>query len=294
MANFFERLLPIWWWRPVTARAEQAGADAGLKPITVVTGGSDGIGLAIAKRFAAAGHVLLLVGRRPEQLTAAAAEIRALGTEVHVLALDITAADATRQLDAALSKAGGFADILVNAAGMGLSGPFGDHTREEIAALVDLNVRALTLWTHHVLPGMRRRRRGGVINLASLGGYVPGPWQAAYYASKAYVLSLSEALAAELVQEGIRVCAVAPGPVNTQFHERMDAETAAYRWLVPPLHADTVAWWTYRGFTLGLRVIVPGSINSVMSLFLKLTPHRISIPIVGLLLKPKGRETRDA
>jgi short-subunit dehydrogenase len=225
-------------------------------------------------------------------LTTVAAELRKVsGAEVHILALDITASGAPAEIDAALARAGGYAHILVNNAGIGLSGAFAEQTREEIERLLDLNIKALTMLTHHVLPGMRQRHTGGVINLASLGGYAPGPWQAAYYASKAYVLSFSEALAAEVAADGVRVCAVAPGPVNTQFHARMQAETAWYRRLLPPLKPETVAWWADRGFVLGARVIVPGLINMLIGLALRLVPHRILVPIVGWLLRPGMRET---
>jgi uncharacterized protein len=264
---------------------------AALKPITIVTGGSDGIGRAIARGFARQQHSLLLIARGEERLTAAAAELRTdLGADVHVLALDITSADAPAEIDAALARAGGYAHILVNNAGIGLSGAFAEHARQEVERLLDLNIKALTVLTHHVLPGMRQRHAGGVINLASLGGYVPGPWQAAYYASKAYVLSFSEAVAAEVAADGVRVCAVAPGPVNTLFHERMGAETAWYRRLLPPLEPATVSWWAERGFSLGARVIVPGLINMLMALALRVVPHRILVPITGWLLRPGMRE----
>ena len=118
--------------------------------------------------------------------------------------------------------------------------------------LLDLNVRALTALTRHFLDGMRVRGRGGILNVASLGGYTPGPYQAAYYASKAYVLSLTEAMAAETAGEGVRVCALAPGPVDTGFHARMGAEGAFYRYLLPPASAEAVARAGYRGFALGL------------------------------------------
>ena len=110
-----------------------------------------------------------------------------------------------------------------------MAGRFDEQSPEALAQLVDLNVRALTALTRHFLAGMRVRGRGGILNLASLGGYAPGPNQAAYYASKAYVLSLQEAVAAETAGEGVRVCALAPGPVNTRFHARMGAEGALYR-----------------------------------------------------------------
>ena len=117
---------------------------------------------------------------------------------------------------------------------MGLAGPFHDQAPDAIAQLLDLNVRALTALTRHFLAGMRVRGRGGILNLASLGAYAPGPNQAVYYASKAYVLSFSEAIASETAGEGVRITAVAPGPVNTRFHARMGAEHALYRYLVAP------------------------------------------------------------
>ena len=152
-----------------------------------------------------------------------------------MLPLDVTLPDAVAKIEAALASHGAYADVLVNNAGIGLSGPFHAHAAADVLRLVDLNVRALTHLTHHFLPGMRVRGRGGILNLASIGGYAPGPNQAAYYASKAYVLSLTEAIAAETAGEGVRVCALAPGPVNTRFHETAWArENAFYRSFVPP------------------------------------------------------------
>lgn len=276
----------------MTTTRDPAAAATALKPVTIVTGGSDGIGRAMARRFAGQAHSLLLIARGEERLAAAAAELRTeFGADVHILPLDITSRDAPGEIDTALARMGGYANILVNNAGIGLSGAFVDQGRDDIERLLALNIKALTVLTHHVLPGMRQRHAGGVINLASLGGYAPGPWQAIYYASKAYVLSFSEAVAAEVAMDGVRVCAVAPGPVNTQFHARMQAETAWYRRLLPPLEPETVAWWADRGFVLGARVIVPGLINMLIGLALRLVPHRILVPIVGWLLRPGTRET---
>jgi short-subunit dehydrogenase len=139
----------------------------------------------------------------------------------------------------------------------------------------------------HYLPGMRLRGRGGLLNLASLGGYTPGPYQAAYYASKAYVISLTEAIAAETAGEGVRACALAPGPVDTAWHERAGAETALYRSLVPPASAASVARAGYLGYLLGLRVVVPGLLNPFLALALKLLPHRLMVPFIAWLLKPR-------
>lgn len=275
-----------WWRRDPAALA----AFEGLRPVTIVTGGSEGIGFELARRFASAGNDVMLVARRLAPLEQAAAEIRAESkADVSVLSLDVTAPDAVAQIEAALASHGAYADVLVNNAGIGLAGPFHAHAAADVLRLVDLNVRALTLLTHHFLPGMRVRGRGGILNLASIGGFAPGPNQAAYYASKAYVLSLTEAIAAETAGEGVRVCALAPGPVNTRWHEKAGAQSAFYRSFVPPASARSVAWAGYLGFVLGLRVTIPGLVNPFMALAMRIMPHRIVIPIIGVLLRPRGK-----
>jgi short-subunit dehydrogenase len=289
-----QSLLQLWrrrWWR----RDRQAlAAFAGLEPMVVVTGGSEGIGYALARRFAAAGNDVVLVARRPDVLTQAADRIRAdFNVEAVAVPADVTKPDAIPAIEAALAAHGAYADVLVNSAGMGLAGTFHDQPPEAIAQLLDLNVRALTSLSRHFLAGMRVRGRGGILNLASLGGYAPGPNQAVYYASKAYVLSFSEAVAAETAGEGVRVCALAPGPVNTRFHARMGAEHALYRYLVAPSSPEGVARAGYVGFALGLRVVVPGLLNPFLALAMRILPHRIVIPIVGLLLKQRGRSASN-
>jgi hypothetical protein len=114
-----------------------------------------------------------------------------------------------------------------------------------------------------------------------------------YYASKAYVLSFSEAIAAETAGEGVRITAVAPGPVDTRFHAKMGAEQSMYRYLVPPSSPQGIARAAYRGFTLGMRVVVPGFLNPFLALAMRILPHRIVIPIVGLLLKQRGSSAGD-
>jgi len=259
--------------------------------MVVVTGGSEGIGYELARRFAAAGHDVMLVARRAEPLERAAADIRAeFEVEAVAVPADVTAPDAIATIDRALAVHGAYADVLVNSAGIGLAGPFHSHAPEDVMRLVDLNIRALTALTRHFLEGMRARGRGGILNLASLGGYTPGPYQAAYYASKAYVISLTEAIAAETAGEGVRLTALAPGPVATRFHERMGSETAFYRAFVLPASARAVARAGYLGYLMGLRVVVPGLINPFLALALRIIPHRIMLPVIGWLLKP--RETR--
>ena len=292
---WFATLMQPWRRRRWRADPVALAAYAGLRPFTVVTGGSEGIGLALARRFARAGNDLLLVARRPEPLLAAAERIRAESqVEVATAAIDITAPGAIAALEAALAARRGYADVLVNSAGIGLAGRFSEQSPDALAQLVDVNVRALTVLSRHFLTGMRVRGRGGILNLTSLGGYAPGPNQAAYYASKAYVLSLSEAVAAETAGEGVRVCALAPGPVDTRFHARMGAQGALYRVLVPPASAEVVARAGYLGFALGWRVTIPGLINPFLALAMRVMPHRLVIPIVGWLLQPRGQNLTNA
>ncbi len=259
----------------------------GLTPMVVVTGGSDGIGRALAARFVEAGADVLIVARDASRLEATAAAILRAGMRVATLALDISAADAAERIDAHLGLLGAFCDVLVNCAGVGLAGAFAAHDPAALDLLVDLNARALTTLTRHYLPDMLTRGRGGVLNIASLGGYAPGPWQAAYYASKAYVISLTEALAHECAGQGVRIAVVCPGPVGTQFHARMGGASGLYLRLMPVMSSQRVARIAYRRFQWGQRVIIPGVVAMAIMPTMRLLPHRLLSPIVGLLLKPR-------
>src|SRR5262245_24551266 len=169
-------LLQAWrrrWWRPDPAAL---AAYAGLRPMVVVTGGSEGIGYALARRFAAAGCDVMLVARRAAPLEQAATAIGAdFKVDAAAVPADITSPEAIAAIDAALAARGAYADVIVNSAGVGLSGPFHAHAPEDLSRLIDLNVRGLTLLTRHFLAGMRVRGRGGILNVASVGSYGPGP-----------------------------------------------------------------------------------------------------------------------
>lgn len=257
--------------------------------LTIVTGASHGIGRAIAARFLAAGRDVMLVARDAAALEHAAAALRPgapTGAEVFTLALDVTAPDAVAALEAAITAAGRRADLLVNNAGIELGGPFVGQSADEIDRLIALNITAFTRLTRHFAEVFRVRGAGSIVNVTSLGGYVPGPNQAAYYASKAYALSLSEALASELAGSGVHVMAVAPGPVSTRIHASMRAERAPYRLLLPAMSPETVARSTYWGWRLGRRVVVPGLHYQLLALMLRVLPHRLTVPVIGLLLTP--------
>ena len=254
----------------------------------MVTGGSRGIGLALARRFAKAGHDVAILARNSDALQEAAAAIeRNFGVKAHAIVIDVTEPDAPRSLDTQLAERGCYMDVLVNSAGIGLSGRFESHSEKDVVHLLDLNVRALTRWMRHALPAMLARGRGGILNVASLGGLAAGPYQAAYYASKAYVISLTEAAAWENTGEGVRLTVLAPGPVNTSFHEAMGAESSFYRQLLPALSPERTANSAYSGFVLGRCLIVPGVINTFMAIALRILPHTLLLPLIGWLLRPR-------
>ena len=286
-------LADAWIGRRGAPSAAALAEIAGRAPATVVTGASAGIGLALARRFAAAGDTVVIVARRAEALEQAAAEIaHETGARPVVLALDVTSPSAPEAIDAALAARGLYLDVLVNNAGTGLAGPFAEHGADEVERLLDLNVKALTRLMHHALPGMRARARGGILNVASLGGYAPGPYQALYYASKAYVISLSEAVAAEIAGEGVRVAVLVPGPVETGFHADMGAEHALYRVLLPSMAPARVAGAAFRGFVLGQRVIIPGLMSRLNGTGMRILPHIALVPLLGWLLWPRRGAAR--
>jgi short-subunit dehydrogenase len=280
------RLIDLWLARYAEPSAAAHAAVAGLKPMTVVTGGSRGIGLALARRFAKAGHDIALVARHADALQAAAAM---LARERHVTALaiplDVTDAAAAQRIDTHLAANGFYLDTLINCAGVGLAGPFLSHGEDAIQRLLDVNVDALTRLMRHALPAMVARAEGGIINVASLGGLVPGPNQAAYYASKAYVISLTRAVATENAGRGVRIMALAPGPVDTGFHQAMGAELSFYRQLVLALSAAQTARAAYRGYVLGYHLFVPGITAKLLQIALWIIPHAILLPLIGWLLR---------
>jgi len=285
MANWLQRLETAWSRRNVS-KAEAAPDDQGRQPVCIITGASEGIGRYLANEFAERGHRLLLVARNAENLEKAAAELQeSYGVDVRTAAIDLAAPDHTERIQRALDENGLYADVLVNNAAIGLGGPFADQDPDRIETLCQLNITALTALTRIYLPDMLRRARGGVLNVASLGGLLPGPYQAAYYASKAYVISLTEALAYENAGRGVRICAAAPGPVATRFHERMGAQNAFYLYLQRVMPPDTVARIIYSGFVGRRTIVVPGLMASFNAFAVRYIPHALLVPFIGWFLK---------
>ena len=294
MANPFLSLIELWLRRYRSFRRQEALPATG-RPVVVVTGGSEGIGLALAARVAADGHDLLLIARNEERLAEAAGKLRVqFPVRVNVLTLDLTHAGAAGRIEAALAETGAYADVLINNAAIGLSGPFTEQSAGALDSLVVLNMAAPVALTRHFLPGMLARGRGGILNVASLGGMVPGPGQAAYYASKAFLISLTRAVGHETRGLGVRVAVVAPGPVRTDFHARMESEQAPYLYVLPVQSPEAVARAAWRGYKWGRRVIVTGSLNQLNALAMKVMPHAVLLPLMGFLLTSRTRDHDDA
>jgi short-subunit dehydrogenase len=252
-----------------------------MKPVTLITGASAGIGAELARVFAAHGHELVLTARREDRLAALADEIAASGApRPTVLAADLGEHDAVARIVTELSSRGLEPAIVVNNAGFGLTGPAAALDRGEQLGMIDLNVRALTELSLAFVDSLARHR-GGILNVASIAAFMPGPGMAVYYASKAYVLSFSEALHRELSDRGIRVTALCPGPVATEFQARSGMREDGGSNILS-LPAVRVATLGYDGFMRGRRVVIAGAGNKIVVGLLRLIPHALLLPIIAL------------
>ncbi|MGB7018297.1 MAG: SDR family NAD(P)-dependent oxidoreductase, partial [Xanthobacteraceae bacterium] len=224
-----------------------------------------------------------------DRLSALADEIAAAGRpRPTVLALDLERRDAVAMLAAQLSAQGLEPAYVINNAGFGLSGPAAKLSRDEQLAMIDLNVRALTELSLAFIESLERHR-GGILNVASVAAFLPGPGMAVYYASKAYVLSFSEALHRELAGRGIRVTALCPGPVETEFQLRsgMQLPNAAK---IIELPASRVAQLGYDGLMRSRRVVIAGAGNRLMVLLMRLMPHALLMAAVDRRVGSAGRQ----
>jgi short-subunit dehydrogenase len=240
--------------------------------VTLITGASAGIGTELARVFASSGHRLALVARRADRLAALAAEITAKGGSAPiVIACDLEQPDAGDRIAAALAAAGVEVDFVVNNAGFGLFGNAIELDRAEQLGIIAVNIRAMTDLSLRFSEQLIRHR-GGVLNVGSIAGYLPGPGMAVYYASKAYVLSFTEALRAELAPRGVRVTVLCPGPVPTEFQSRAGFEPG-FDSAVLNVSAADVAKDAYRGLMAGKRAVLPGLGIKMVPLLLRLFPR---------------------
>jgi hypothetical protein len=265
------------------------------RPWALVTGASSGIGRELSRLAAADGHDLVLLGRRSEALALLAAELRAAhGADSLILAQDLSHPDAVEAVVAALAARGIVPAFLANNAGFGAVGAhlaLDPAVEEEMLAV---NVVAATRLVKALLPGMCARGEGRILNVASSAGFVAGPWMAVYYASKAYLLHYSEALAVELEGSGVSVTALCPGPTPTGFQARAGLSGAQrLRRLIPPLSPTAVARAGYEGARRARRVVVPGLVPRLAVFALRFLPRRLASTLVGRATGP-GRGTRGS
>ncbi|HXE56710.1 MAG TPA: SDR family oxidoreductase [Gemmatimonadales bacterium] len=253
------------------------------RPLAVVTGASGGIGYELARLLAAADHDLVLVARSAGRLDAVATELGRSGGSVRPVAADLARPEGVSRLLDALPERGARVDVLVNNAGFGAAGPFAALELEAALEMIRLNVEALTHLTRAVLPGMLSRRRGRILNVASTAAFQPGPYMAVYYATKAYVLSFSEAIAEELRQSGVSVTALCPGPTLTGFQARagIDAERLVRGRVAQD--AASVARAGFEGMMAGRRVVVPGALNRIHAAGVRLLPRSFVTTLAALL-----------
>lgn len=253
----------------------------------LVTGASRGLGLELARCLAADGRPVVLVARSEDRLRRVARDLSdAHGVEARVEARDLADPATPGSLAASVKAAGIDVEVLVNNAGFGDFAPFHTADRARNLEIVQINVTALTHLTRLFLPSMVEGGRGRILNMASLAAFVPGPLMAVYYASKAYVLSFSEAIAEEVRGTGVTVTCLCPGPTETGFQERAGMEDSGLlrAGLSDP---SVVARKGYRAMLRGERVAVPGFLNRIMVFFVRFMPRALLARTVAKVQAPR-------
>ena len=246
---------------------------------TLITGASTGIGYELAKLFAKDRHNLILVARDEGKLEPAKNELSQCNVEVKILSLDLSKSEDIQGLFNYVEMNKLNVDILVNNAGIGTFGDFSEIEWVKEEALIDINIKVLTKLTKYFLPKIIECKNGGILNVASTAAFCSGPRMAAYYASKAYVLNLTEAIYEECKDSGIRISCLCPGPVKTTFQDKagIKKSESAKKYL---MDAEEVAKVSYKDFKKGKLIIIPGMKNKLLVIGNKLLPRRISRKII--------------
>jgi uncharacterized protein len=245
-------------------------------PAALITGASGGIGYELAKLFAKDHHNLVLVARNGPRLAQVADELqRQFGISIKTVALDLAEPNAPQSLFSQLQSESIAVDILINNAGYGQFGEFSDVPLEESLGQIQLNIAALTNLTKLFLGPMLERRAGRIMNVASTAGFQPGPLMAVYYATKAYVISFSEAVANELANKGVTVTCLCPGATETGFAGRAGNDKTRLFKSLRPMDAKTVARAGYRGLLKGKTLVIPGVRNWVVAESVRFSPRKM-------------------
>jgi len=243
------------------------------KETVLITGASSGLGMELAKLFAADGSDLVLVARREEKLIELADELKSEhAIEVHVLPKDLSKKTAPKEIFSHLNKEKIEIDVVVNNAGFGNKGHIADLDTDLQLDMIQVNLVALTHLTKLFITGIIERGYGGILNVGSLAGFQPGPNLAVYYATKAYVLSFTEALAEEISNPNIKISCLAPGPVKTEFGEKSDLEDSLL-FKVSLMEMEPVVKTGYEGFRKGQTIIIPGLKQQIVPFLNRFTPR---------------------
>jgi short-subunit dehydrogenase len=241
------------------------------KALTLITGASMGIGKELAREFASHGHDLILVARSLDKLNELSKELnQKFNVTAHVISKDLLAPNACEELYQEVKNKNLNVEILVNNAGFGLYGSFHETELKKETNMIELNIQVLTKLTKHFLKDMVQNKTGKILNTASVAGYFPGTLMAVYYATKAYVVSFSQALAGELKGSGVTVSALCPGFTESDFHKNaeIDFKRPSDTLRMP---ADRVAKTAYQGLMRHKQIIVPGFMNQLMIFISKIT-----------------------
>ena len=246
---------------------------------TLITGASTGIGYELAKLFAKDKHNLILVSRNKIKLESVKNELEKYNIDIKILALDLLKSEDIKNIFNYVEINKLNIDILVNNAGIGTFGDFNDIEWKKDEELIDINIKALTQLTKYFLPKILECKNGGILNVASTAAFCSGPRMAAYYASKAYVLNLTEAIYEEYKDNGIKISCLCPGPVKTSFQGKagIKKSEAAKKYL---MDAEEVAKVCYKDFNKGKLIIIPGMKNKLLVMGNKLLPRSISRKII--------------
>ncbi|MGD0337440.1 MAG: SDR family oxidoreductase [Bacteroidota bacterium] len=257
--------------------------------VVLVTGASTGIGYELCKLFAHDRYDLVIVARDGKRLSQVASELcQEYGIGVYSIPCDLSVSSAAVTLYKKLKQKELTVDILVNNAGFGLSGSFSKTSLKDELAMIQVNITSLTHLTKLVLPGMIARKSGKILNVASTAAFQPGPLMAVYYATKAYVLLFSEALAREIQGTGITVSVLCPGPTRTQFQQRARIGQSRIIDTKLIMDATTVATAGYRGLMKGKTIIIPGLSNKISSQAHRLLPRKLVSKIVYTIQKERN------
>jgi short-subunit dehydrogenase len=253
----------------------------------LITGASSGIGLDLA-HLMAPDFDLIITARSQSELEKMALELQAAhGNHVHVIPADLTLPQAPQEIFSEIERRGLPVDVLINNAGFGLYGHFSQSDLKASMGMIEVNIAALTAMTRLALPGMIERKRGKIMNVASTAGFQPGPLMAVYYATKAYVIMFSEAIANELKGSGVSVTCLCPGATATEFARRANMEESRL-FKIGAMRSRDVALAGYKGMMAGKGMVIPGLLNKTIAVSVRFSPRKL-VTAISRSLQEKAK-----